>query len=202
MLTISQIEKCNSTCKNLLQLTNSVNKFFEIYKIVSPEEMSAFLSQCGHESNDFNSLEENLNYSANALRATWPSRFPTDAIANEYARHPEKIANKVYSSRLSNGDESSGDGWKYQGRGAIQLTGKSNYQAFARYKNVDVNTLPTYLITIEGAVESACWYWGVNNLNKFASDVTTLTKKINGGLIGLEDRKQRYEKCIDILSNK
>jgi putative chitinase len=132
---------------------------------------------------------------------TWPRRFPNVDIANQYARKPEKIANKVYSDRLGNGPESSGDGWRYRGRGAIQLTGKSNYIEFAKSVNMKLEDVIPYLETTKGAVESACFFWNNNNLNKFADrlDMRGLTKAINGGFHGLQQRTDKFNKIIGIL---
>jgi putative chitinase len=156
----------------------------------------------GHESADFTRLTENLNYSAAGLVKTWPKRF-TEETAQGYHRKPEKIANKVYADRMGNGNEASGDGWKYRGRGIIQITGKNNYVAFSNAKFDDLRLLedPDYLLTPEGAVESACWFWTTNNLNEIAGaqNITLITKRINGGTHGLSSRIARYERAIDIL---
>jgi putative chitinase len=200
-LTSKQISVICPTNKNIDKLVSALNTFLPKYNITSKLEIASFLSQCGHESCDFNSLEENLNYSADALHRTWPKRFPDDATCKAYARQPIKIANKVYADRMGNGNEASGDGWKYHGRGAIQLTGFNNNKAFSDYSKVPLNELQSYLLTMDGAVESACWFWTVNKLNVFADagDVEGLTRKINGGTIGVEDRKARYNVAIAAL---
>jgi len=171
------------------------------YDINTPMRIAAFLAQCAHESGDFKIIKENLNYRAETLMKIWPSRFPTIDIANEYAHNQEKIANKVYSGRMGNGPEETGDGFKFCGRGLIQITGRSNYQAFADSIGIDVNDASAYLSTFEGAVQSACWFWEANNLNALADagDITLLTKKINGGTIGLDDRTKRYQRALEIL---
>ena len=171
------------------------------YGIDTPKRLSAFIAQCAHESGNFRILRENLNYRATSLMKTWPSRFPTKEIANAYANNPEKIANKVYANRMGNRDESSGDGWRFLGRGLIQLTGKENYQWFAASLKMDVNDLPEYMGTFEGAVQSACFFWDSNNLNVEADvgDIKAMTKKINGGYIGLEERIHNYEHACRVL---
>jgi len=186
---------------NIEALTTALNLILPKYKIETSNQIAAFLAQCGHESSDFTRLEENLNYSAEALRRVWPNRFPSDVISNQYARRPQLIANKVYADRMGNGNEASGDGWKYRGRGAIQLTGCNNYTAFAKYINQPVSDVVDYLSTIQGAIESACWYWTTNNLNTLAdkADIIGITKKINGGAIGLKERTDKFNKCLAAL---
>jgi len=174
------------------------------YDINTPQRIAAFVAQCAHESGGFTALKENLNYKAVTLRKIFPKYFPDDAIANQYASLPNKqeaIANKVYASRMGNGDESSGDGYRYCGRGLIQLTGKNNYQAFADSLEMDVEDVPEYLATFEGAAQSACWFWESNNLNQWADkgDILTLTKRINGGTIGLDDRIKHYQHALHVL---
>jgi putative chitinase len=171
------------------------------YDINTPNRVAAFMAQCAHESGGFRALKENLNYRAVTLRKVFPKYFPTDELANAYAQKPEMIANKVYGGRMGNGPEESGDGYRYCGRGLIQLTGKQNYQAFADSIETPVEQLPEYLATFEGAVQSACWFWENNNLNQWADkgDILTLTKRINGGTIGLEDRIKHYEHALHVL---
>lgn len=171
------------------------------YNIDTPARVAAFIAQCAHESGNFKFLQENLNYRAESLMRVWPSRFPSMEVAQQYAMQPEKIANKVYSSRMGNGDEASGDGWRYLGRGLIQLTGKDNYSRFAQSIDTPLEEIPEYLKTFEGAVQSACWFWETNNLNQWADagDILTLTKRINGGTIGLEDRKKHYAHALHVL---
>jgi putative chitinase len=172
------------------------------YEINTKERVAAFMAQCGHESVDFTKLKENLNYSAKGLHGTWPKRFVSEEAAKPYERNPEKIANKVYSDRMGNGPEASGDGWKYRGRGAIQLTGKDNYTNFAKAVGKTVDEVVTYLDTLEGAIESACWFWKKNGLNAIADakDMTKATKVINGGDLGLAERKKHFEENIKHLS--
>lgn len=171
------------------------------YEIDSAPRVAAFLAQCAHESGSFKALKENLNYRAVTLRKVFPKYFPTDALAAQYAGQPEKIANKVYANRMGNGDEASGDGFKFCGRGLIQLTGKENYSWFAASMGIGVDEVAEYLSTFEGAVQSACWFWESNNLNQYADsgDILTMTKRINGGTIGLEDRKKHYAHAVHVL---
>jgi putative chitinase len=178
----------------------ALNLTFETFGIETPEQQASFLGQCAHESANFTALTENLNYKAEALCKVWPKRFPTLESAQPYHRNPEKIANKVYSSRMGNGDEASGDGWKYRGRGLIQLTGKSNYEAFGKAIDVDVVSDPDLVETNIYAALSAGWFWSTNRLNEMASDITAVTKKINGGTHGLEDRIAKTEKALQALA--
>jgi putative chitinase len=174
------------------------------YEINTAQRIAAFVAQCSHESAGFTALKENLNYKSVTLRKIFPKYFPTDELANAYTNMPNKqeaIANRVYASRMGNGDEHSGDGYRYCGRGLIQLTGKSNYQSFADSLEMNVEDVPEYLATFEGAAQSACWFWESNNLNQWADkgDILTLTKRINGGTIGLEDRIKHYEHALHVL---
>jgi putative chitinase len=174
------------------------------YEINTPQRIAAFMAQCAHESGGFTALKENLNYKPATLRKLFAKYFPTDALAEEYCAKPNKqeaIANRVYASRMGNGDESSGDGYKYCGRGLIQLTGKSNYIAFADSLEISPEEASEYLATFEGAAQSACWFWESNKLNQWADkgDILTLTKRINGGTIGLEDRIKHYEHALHVL---
>jgi putative chitinase len=174
------------------------------YEINTAQRIAAFVAQCSHESAGFTALKENLNYTSVTLRKIFPKYFPTDELANAYANMSNKqeaIANRVYASRMGNDDEHSGDGYRYCGRGLIQLTGKSNYQSFADSLEMNVEDVPDYLATFEGAAQSACWFWETNNLNQWADkgDILTLTKRINGGTIGLEDRIKHYEHALHVL---
>jgi len=139
------------------------------YDINTSKRIAAFVAQCAHESGGFMVLKENLNYKAASLRKLFGKYFPTDELAQQYASKPNKqeaIANRIYASRMGNGDEASGDGYKYCGRGLIQLTGKSNYTAFADSLEIDPEEASEYLATFEGAAQSACWFWETNNLNQ------------------------------------
>jgi putative chitinase len=179
---------------------DAVSRILPDYEINTVPRVAAFLAQCAHESANFTALKENLNYTAASLSRVWPSRFPP-AIAEQYAHNQEMIANRAYCDRMGNGPESSGDGWRYAGKGLIQLTGKDNYTRFAESIETPVEQLPEYLGTFEGAVQSACWFWETNGLNQFADagDILTLTKRINGGTIGLEERTQHYQHAIHVL---
>lgn len=184
----------------------SMNEVFPTYDINTPQRVAAFLAQCGHESGGWTVFEENLNYSAQGLMKVFPKYFPTAELANAYAKQPQKIANRIYSSRMGNGDENSGDGYKYRGRGPIQLTGRSNYTTFAKemfddWQNVVDN--PDWVTADRDfALMSAIWFWNKNKLNAQADsgDIKLMTKKINGGYIGLEDRIKHYNECIELLT--
>jgi putative chitinase len=193
-------------------LTNNreIEEWFDVLNTVLPEfgistlqRVAAFLAQCSHESSNLTTLHENLNYSAERLHAVFPRYFPTVAAAEPYSRQPEKIANKIYGGRMGNGDEDSGDGYKFRGRGILQITGRANYKAcslslFGDERLVDD---PSSLETKEGAVQSACWFWNAHNLNALADegDIREMTHKINGGDLGLEDRMARYEHTMRVL---
>jgi putative chitinase len=166
---------------------------FEKYDISTPKRQAYFIGQCMHESGGFKQLKENLNYSAKGLMATWPSRFPDMDTAEKFERNPEKIANKVYAGRMGNTED--GDGAKYIGRGLIQLTGKENYANCGNAIGVDLVANPDLLSTPKYAALSAGWFWNKKGLNAFADadDIDTITKRINGGLIGLADRKAKVE---------
>ena len=178
------------------------------YKINTPSRIAGFLAQCAHESNDFKSLEESLNYSEKALKSVFSRYFGSKPKRNarEYARNPEMIANYVYqdeyrSSRGKMGNVQDGDGWRFRGRGLKQLTGRNNYAAFGKSIGMTAEDACDYVATEKGAVESACWFWDTNKLNSIAdkNDIVALTKKINGGTIGLADRTKRYNAALDIL---
>ena len=174
------------------------------YEINTPQRIAAFVAQCAHESGGFMVLKENLNYKAASLRKIFPKYFPDDAIAQRYASMPNKqeaIANRVYANRMGNGPEESGDGYRYCGRGLIQLTGRQNYTWFAASLEITPEEATEYLGTFEGAAQSACWFWETNKLNQWADagDIVTLNKRINGGTIGLEDRIKHYEHALHVL---
>jgi putative chitinase len=171
------------------------------YDINTPQRVAAFMAQCGHESGNFKFLKENLKYRAASLVKVWPKYFPNMDIANQYAGNEEKIANRAYAGRMGNGPEESGDGWRFCGRGLIQLTGRNNYQNFADSIETDINDIPAYLATFEGAVQSACWFWETNKLNQWADkgDMLTLTKRINGGTLGLDDRIKHYQHALHVM---
>jgi putative chitinase len=180
---------------------NAMEKCLPDYDIDTPRRIAAFVAQCAHESGGFRFLKENLNYRAESLVRVWPRYFKNLDIADQYAHNQEAIANRAYANRMGNGPESSADGYRFCGRGLIQLTGRSNYQAFADSIETNINDIPAYLATFEGAVQSACWFWETNNLNKWADlgDIVTMTKKINGGTLGLEERQKHYEHALQVL---
>ena len=208
-LTISQLRQLLPNNKYVEHWHHALSVLLPDYDIDTPRRVAAFIAQCAHESGGFSVLQENLNYKPQALRRLFSKYFPDDAIAGQYCAKPNKqeaIANRIYANRMGNGDESSGDGYRFRGRGLIQLTGRSNYQNFADSIEVDgrplkIDEVPAYLETFEGAAQSACWFWETNNLNKWADegDILTLTKRINGGTIGLEDRKKHYEHALHVL---
>jgi putative chitinase len=173
------------------------------YNIETASRVAAFLAQTAHESGGYRAIKENLNYRAVTLRKIFPKYFPTDELAAQYAGKPEKIANKVYGGRMGNGPEESGDGFRYCGRGLIQLTGKDNYTRYAQSLEISVEEAGEHLTTFEGCVQSAAWFWESNNLNQWADkgDILTLTKRINGGTIGLEDRIKHYNHALHVLGH-
>lgn len=182
----------------------ALEQLFPDYEINTPKRMAAFIAQCAHESAGFTALVENLNYRWQSLRKVFPKYFPNDQIAQDYASRPNKqeaIANRIYASRMGNGDEASGDGFRFRGRGLIQLTGRHNYTWFAASLEIPPEEATEYLMTFEGAAQSACWFWETNKLNQWADngDILTLTKRINGGTIGLDDRIKHYEHALHVL---
>ncbi len=179
----------------------ALEQLLDDYEINTPQRVAAFVAQCAHESGNFVFIKENLNYKAASLMKTFGKYFPTADIAAQYANKPERIANRVYANRMGNGDEASGDGWRYCGRGLIQLTGRDNYTFFAGSMDIPVEEAAEYLATFEGAAQSACWFWETNNLNRYADsgDIKGLTRAINGGYIGLEDRISHYEHALHVM---
>jgi putative chitinase len=172
---------------------------FVKYDISTPQRQACFIGQCAHESGNFKTLQENLNYSAEGLMKTWPSRFATKEIADQYARQPAKIAGKVYNGRLGNTSEE--EAAKYLGRGLIQLTGKENYEHCGLGIGADLLADPALLLDPRYAALSAGWFWNKKGLNSLADsqDLETMTKRINGGLIGLDDRKTKIAKALSVL---
>ncbi len=170
----------------------------ERYEINTDRRIAAFLAQTAHESGGFTRLVENLNYSAEALMRIWPKRFPTLEFAKKFHRQPELIANAVYSSRMGNGPAASGDGWRYRGRGLKQLTGADNYRRCGEAMGVDLLKDPDLLLSPKFAARSAGWFWSANGCGALADagEFEKLTKRINGGLIGLTDRKTRYASVV------
>lgn len=194
-VTAEIIKQTSKSNKAPADLANALNKVLDKYQINTTNRLAGFLAQCGHESVDFTILKENLNYGAKGLMGTFKKYFPDEATALKYERKPEMIANRVYANRMNNGDEASGDGYKYRGRGAIQLTGKDNYTRFAAAIGKSIDETIAYLETLDGAIESACWFWKTNGLNEICDkdDIVLMTKRINGGTIGLEDRTNHYK---------
>lgn len=172
------------------------------WDIDSPYEVASFVAQVAHESSDLTRLEENLNYSAERLMQVWPKRFRDFAIAQQYEHMPEKLANYVYASRMGNGDAASGDGWKYHGRGPIQITGRRNYTEYGLWLGVDLTERPELLLQPEFGIKSAIWFWRVNNLDELDddADVRLETRRINGGETGLAHRQAIMNRCLQILA--
>lgn len=206
MLTKAQLKQVLPKNPYIDQWYHALEQLLPDYDITSPQRMAAFLAQCSHESGGFMVLKENLNYKPAALTRLFHKYFPTEELAKEYCARPNKqeaIANRVYASRMGNGDESSGDGYRFCGRGLIQLTGRSNYQNFADSLEMNINDVPAYLATFEGAAQSACWFWETNKLNRFVdnNDFRGLTKAINGGFIGLQDREHHYAMALQTFGS-
>ena len=181
--------------------TDALNKILTDYDITTPQRVAAFLGETYVESAGYTALHENLNYTAQSLCRVWPSHFTAD-IADQYAHNPERIANRAYAGRMGNGDESSGDGWNYCGRGLIQITGRNNYQAFADSLQMNIADVPAFLQTFEGAIQSATAFWETNNLNQFADswNIQKLSIKINGGELGLPDRIAQCNHALQVLN--
>jgi putative chitinase len=204
MITVEQFSHMFPRNKDPQGWTKALVEVLPTYKIDTPERIASFLAQCGHESAGFTVLQENLNYSADGLNKIFKKYFPTLESAQPYARKPEMIANRVYGGRMGNGDEASGEGYKFRGRGPIQLTGKDNYAACSDFLFQDDTLLqnPDMLLDPEYALHSACWFWWKNDLNNYAdsADLVTMTKRINGGTIGLEDRIKHYNHAMEIFA--
>ncbi len=181
--------------------TKPLINVFQKFDLSTPIRQAAFIAQCGHESDGFRVLVENLNYSADGLHSVFKKYFPTIDETAAYARQPEKIANKVYADRLGNDSEESGDGWKFRGRGLIQITGKDSYRAFGVAVGQDFLSNPDLVAQPIWAAESAGWFWNAHHLNAIADseDTRLLTYKINGGFNGLEDRVRRYGMARSVL---
>ena len=206
MITAEQFAHLFPRAQDPTGWAEAMNNVFPTYDINTPQRVPAFLAQCGHESGGWTVFEENLFYSAQGLMKVFPKYFPTADLANAYAKQPEKIANRIYGGRMGNGPEDSGDGYKYRGRGPIQLTGKDNYRAFAKEMFDDWENLfenPDWVTADRDfALMSAIWFWNKNKLNvqADAGDIKLMTKKINGGYIGLEDRIKHYNEAIHLLT--
>jgi putative chitinase len=204
-LTKDQLERMIPNNKEPEVWHEALVDMLEKYEIDTENRIAGFVAQCAHESADFTRLEENLNYSAKALRAVFGRYFgPGKRDADEYHRQPEMIANYVYQDEFRKskmGNVNPGDGWRFRGRGLKQLTGRDNYTAFGKSVGMTAEEAAEYVATPKGAVESACWFWSTNKLNKYAdaADIVGMTKRINGGTIGLEDRTRRWNAALEIL---
>ena len=201
LLTLEIFKEMFPENKNPEAVVEVFKKYFAQYEINTTDRRAGFLAQCGHESAGFSIFKENLNYHTHALMTIFKKYFPTQALADAYSRNPEKIANRVYANRMGNDSEASGDGYRYRGRGVIQLTGKDNYKAFANFKNITLTDVIAYLETLEGAIESGLWFWKTRGLNAICDtdDIIKMTTTINGGLNGLDDRKLKYNNFKVIL---
>jgi putative chitinase len=208
LLTEAQLAAMLPTNKDIKAWCEELNKALPKYDITTDKRIAGFISQCAHESMDFNALSENLNYREETLNKVFPRYFgPGKRSAAEYARNPEKIANYVYMDEFRTsklGNVQPGDGWRFRGRGLKQLTGRDNYTRFAKDYDMTAEEAAEWLETKEGALVSALWFWNTNKLNAIADtgNVAALTKKINGGNIGLSDRQARYTKAMTALSGK
>jgi putative chitinase len=202
MITLEQLNEAfpDATEEDVAKYYNGFIQVFEDYEINTPKRQAAFIAQVAHESGQLRHVVENLNYSSQGLLKVFKKYFNAETAA-QYARKPEMIANRVYGNRMGNGPESSGEGWMFRGRGLIQLTGKSNYSEFAEDMGMSLEEAIAYLETPEGAVESAAWFWDKRNLNSLADrgDIVTMTKRINGGTNGLQERIELYEHALSIL---
>jgi len=204
MITKEQLQKILPKNPSLDVWYQSMTELFVEYEINTPKRIAAFIAQCQHESANFSVLSENLYYSAQGINKVFGRYFPTLNAAVPFAKQPEKIANVVYANRMGNGPTSSGDGYKFRGRGVFQLTGKSNYEQFAKTKNMTLDELVKYLETPKGALESACWFWKTRNLNTVidTQGIDSVSKIINGGTNGLLDRRKHFIENMDILGQK
>lgn len=192
----------NASQTNIDKYLDALNSEMSKFDINTPLRAAHFIAQLAHESGSFKYSSENLNYSASALRAVFGKYFPTEEMAEEYARKPEKIANRVYANRMGNGDEGSGEGWKYRGRGLIQLTGKDNYTNCGKATGLDLVGNPEQLAeNADSAVAAAGWFWDMRKLNSYADqdDIKAITKRINGGYNGLEDREKYLANAKKVL---
>lgn len=200
-ITEEQFSEIFPTNKHAADWSFALSEVLEDFGIATPEQVAMFLAQCGHESAGFTVLTENLNYSSDRLKVIFPKYFKTVDPA-PYHRKPEKIANRVYANRMGNGDEASGEGYKYRGRGVIQLTGKSNYAACSESLYGDPNILldnPDGLLNFRDAILSGCWFWEKHSLQDI-DDIVRVTKIINGGTNGLPHREELFHKALEVLS--
>lgn len=203
MITVPILQVLSPTTKNTIleQYIGPLNDVLPYYDIDTKERAAAFLAQIIHESSGFTRIKENLNYSAAGLIGTFHKQFPTMEIAEQYAHQSEKIANRAYANKLDNGDEASGDGFKFRGRGLIQLTGRANYDKFAGGLGMEIDDCIAYLETPAGATSSAGWFWDDRSLNGYCdrNDFVGLTKRINAALLGLAERQKLYAKALPLL---
>ena len=207
-VTEEQLKKIVPNCRNIPAWVAPLNEAMGRFDITSGDRMAAFLAQIAHESGEFNTLTENLNYSAARLQQVWPRRFPTAEKAGEYERNPEKLANYVYANRLGNGDTPTGDGWRFRGRGLIQITGRGNYRTAGQGIGLDLEASPGLLEQPPGAALSAAHYWRSRGLNELADDrnddnddedFVTISVLINGGRAGLTQRRMFWERAKGVL---
>lgn len=203
MITLEQLNEAfpDATEEDVTKYYDAFIRVFEEYEINTPKRQAAFIAQVAHESGQLRHVVENLNYSAQGLLKIFKKYF-TSALAQEYARQPQRIANRVYANRMGNGPESSGDGWKHRGRGLIQLTGKNNYTAFASDMDMTIDEAIEYLETPDGAVESAAWFWDTNNLNAIADtgNIVKVSERVNGKPVNhLQERIELYNHALSIL---
>ena len=207
LITIDQLDMAvpKARYEDLVRYIDFLNEGMEQFEINTPNRIAAFIAQVAHESADFRDTEENLNYSWQALRATWPREFPTDAFAQQYHRQPEPIANIAYAGRHGNGDEASGDGWKYRGRGLIQLTFHDNYQAYSQaIADPSIMTDPDQVAQPRHAAVSACWFWNKDHLNALAdagdeASFNQISYTINGGWNGKADRLENWAEAKAVM---
>ena len=204
MLVTVNMLHCITTPELADRWVNALNETCEEFAIDTPFRIAGFLSNVAHESAGFKFVKENLNYSAASLMRVWPSRFPNLEVAQRYAMQPEKIANRAYADRMGNGDEASGDGAKFLGRGLIQLTGKNDYVAYSMACDNEALQHPEIVEQPKYAAESAGWFWDVNRLNTLADaqDIGGMCKRINGGYNGLDDRQMKYSKVMDYFNQQ
>lgn len=209
ILTEQQLAAIMPACPNPAIWTMALNSAMERFQINDTPRMTAFLAQVGHESGQLTRLTENLNYSAKRLMQVWPRRFPSLERARAYEKNPQKLANLVYAGRLGNGGEGSGDGWRFRGRGLIQLTGRGNYRAAGRGIGLPLEQQPGLLEQPEPAALSAAWFWESHGLNELADkrnddddseDFITITRRINGGTVGLKERLSLWAKARQVLA--
>ena len=202
-VTQEQLQQLFETTKPAVieRYVDALNEAMDKFEIDTPQRIAMFLAQVGHESGGLNVIEENLNYRPDRLRVIFP-RYFSDVDPDEYAHNPEKIANRVYANRMGNGSEESGDGYRYRGRGFIQLTGHDNYDHFAKDMGMDMQDALEYMQTPAGAASSAAWFWYTHGLNQYADndDCVGATRRINGGTIGLQEREEIYREALEIFS--